>query len=198
MKLRQLFLCSLLLCVAAFFIYSCSNNENNEKIVQDSQTSKIERKTHFTNEIGVKINGEDVLTLNVGKLKSDWSKTINNGSNKFGLIDKIEIVKNSEGYFLIGKSPNSTSLIELVLENGKFYEKISNSDETSTSTAAGNGQTVTCSGCTSTGQFSASECQPVSSKLGYYCTHFSKGECVKSVTVTPSEPIISPILTSIN
>jgi hypothetical protein len=110
-------------------------------------------------------------------LKSNWSKIINqHNESKFGSINDLSIMKNSDGYFLIGETPNSTSMIELVLENGKFYEsKINN-----TYTKVQGSISATCSGCS--GKLLKGQRQPTKAKDGYYCTECGQGNCEKSVT----------------
>ena len=107
---------------------------------------------------------------------------MNGNSDLHVSFQDIWIVNEEDGYYLRGRDTvnHASSIVKLVLDGSKIYECKYNF-----SRAEGGGLTVTCSGCTSTGQGSAGECAvSLDPGVGYYCSDCSEGTCTKTETYT--------------
>jgi hypothetical protein len=190
-NLRFFLLLATFAIIASFVIYSCSKSEN----INNSMASDSSRTSHFSTEIGQRINGINYITTNPDLLKQNWSDFNNSSGRNFGYIDDIAIVEGEgEGlYIMRGKSNRSTSAIELVLVGDKFYERMTTSDG---DYIGGDSYEITCSGCIDDEPSSAQSCAAVVQltnlgKFGGYCTSGAAKNCTKSVTIT-SGSILAP------
>ncbi len=151
-----------------------SDNSNNSDVLKTTVA-------HFNTVIAtVDSNNGIVFSSNIGDMISNWETEINYSEINVDFDDYF-IEQNNSKYYIIAKdsTSNSTSAVELVLENGSFYER---SFPGQTVTSPPLGETCTCSGCESTGPGTGKECQPRGDDGGWYCTDCSQGTCTKSVT----------------
>ena len=172
---------SILLAVA--LLTGC--HEKSKKATQENKSSQTTYKTapdHFDTIIGQVVQGDFVLTPNIGEKVLDWENAINTGSSLDLSFSNVFIEINDGNYYLTGidESVDATSRIRLVLSSGNFYEA-KFTGGTATSPSHG-GISCTCSGCKSTGPDAAGECSPKENEAGWYCTSCSLGDCVKTET----------------
>ncbi len=164
------------------FALADSNTIKNTDREIFTNNIKSETAPHFEKKIGHLSNGNVTFETNPETLKQKWAQTINNASGLALSFDEIEFsFENQEWYLRAYNSVNKTSsIIKLVLDGEFLYEykhyEINGKE-------AGAGYTVTCSGCKSTGQSSAGECEVyINPGVGYYCTDCSDGDCIKTTT----------------
>ena len=159
------------------FLFSCSDNK---ELSPDFQVENLETRSsvsYFPFAIGEVINDEAYVTADEDLLKSRWSKFLHDKAELELTFDVLKMEYDGNNYFLTAKDySNGSSGISLVLDGGLLYEA-----------RVGGGKTVTCTGCTSTGEESAGECDAqqkwLNDSSSWYCTECSQGECTKTTTV---------------
>ncbi len=130
--------------------------------------------SHFSTVIGTKSGTALTITYDLNLLKQEWQSALYAGSSTSVIFTSISIVEEGSYYALVASNADNSinSAIELVLDGGNFYEL----------SAAGNGRTVTCTGCTI-------GCNPKKdAKYGWYCKDPCL-QCTKTETVTTSRSI---------
>jgi hypothetical protein len=131
--------------------------------------------SHFSTVIGTNSGTVSTITYDLNVLKQEWQSVLYDGASISVIFSNVSIV-NEGSYYALVASDSSNSInaaIEIVLDGGNFYEL----------SAAGNGRTVTCTGCTY-------GCNPKKdAKYGWYCDNPCT-KCVKTETVTTGRSII--------
>lgn len=169
-NLKLLFKSATLFIISTFYI-SCDQNSIDPN---SSQKRTV---------IAVQENGNIKIVTDLQKLKSWYTKRINQNGKKFGEITNVYVLEEEGSYFLIGKTSNSTSSTELFIEDSKLYFEKNHGALGERVGDGGEGSSVTCSGCTATGPSSAGSCEPRKGSGGWYCTHCSTNNCEKTTTV---------------
>ncbi|NCA84428.1 MAG: hypothetical protein EOM83_02520 [Clostridia bacterium] len=172
----------------------CQGNTSSESSDSNATTkgSRIEDGSlvHFDKVIGALRDGEIVMVADADALKARWQKVVNDQVEPDISFTGIWIVKEADGYFLRASDTinRASSIVRLVLDGDKIYEfKILDAGKED---QAGS-ETVTCSGCTSTGPGSVGECEVKwGLEGGYYCSDCSAGNCQKTHTVVVGSAIL--------
>lgn len=185
MKIISKFL--ILMFFGSVLFTGCQGSTNSETS-EDNATMKDSRSedgslVHFDKVIGELRDGQIVMVADADELKARWQKVVNDQVEPDISFTRIWIVNEADGYFLRGSDTinHASSIIRLVLDGNKIYEfKILNAGKK----AQVGSETVTCTGCTSSGPGLVGECEvKYGLEGGYYCSDCSAGNCQKTHTL---------------
>lgn len=162
----------------------CQGNTNSEtseaKATMKDSRNEDGSMAHFDKVIGELRDGQIVMVADADELKARWQKVVNEQVKPGISFTRIWIVNEADNYFLRGSDSinHASSIIRLVKDGDKIYELKLN--DVGKESQAGS-ETVTCTGCVSSGSGAVGECEVhYGLEGGYYCSDCSAGNCQKT------------------